>query len=343
MIVDGVLRDWGERTSYGTVKGRKGRNIFGGRYSKSAKEPKLPGRQKLSATTKRAPEVMVKITGSGKDMRGIKGHLDYISRHGKLEVEDERGLVYHGKEDVLELRDSWKGTGIPSEKGVRREVFNVMVSMPPGTDREAVKKAARNFASEVFENHQYVFVAHNDEKHPHVHIAVKAVDLDGIRMNPRKADLQQWREVFASELREQGIEANATPRMARGVIKKAERQVVRHINKEHAQGKRKAPAKVTVAQREEAEWEAAGTKKHSNPAQSKIVERRKQIQRDYGDVARALAKSASTEDKRLALSIVDFVKQMPPVTTQHQQRVTELKKQMEKQGRTVYLYEDKSR
>jgi len=64
-----------------------------------------------------------------------------------------------------------------------------MLSMPPGTDRESVKKAARNFAREVFENHQYVFVAHEDEKHPHVHIAVKAVDRDGIRMNPRKADL----------------------------------------------------------------------------------------------------------------------------------------------------------
>lgn len=30
--------------------------------------------------------------------------------------------------------------------------------------------------------------------HPHVHFTVKAADLDGVRLNPRKADLRRWRD-----------------------------------------------------------------------------------------------------------------------------------------------------
>ena len=56
----------------------------------------------------------------------------------------------------------------------------------------------------------------------HVHLAVKAVDPDGARLNPRKTDLQHWRETFAEKLREQSIDANPTPRKARGVAQKAE-------------------------------------------------------------------------------------------------------------------------
>lgn len=57
----------------------------------------------------------------------------------------------------------------------------------------------------------------------HVHLAVKVVDPDGVRLNPRKTDLQHWRETFAEKLREQSIDANATPKKARGVAQKAEK------------------------------------------------------------------------------------------------------------------------
>jgi hypothetical protein len=36
-----------------------------------------------------------------------------------------------------------------------------------------------------------------------------------VRLNPRKADLQRWRERFAHELRERGVEAEATRRASR--------------------------------------------------------------------------------------------------------------------------------
>lgn len=336
--VDGVIKDWGERVDYGRVRSRaqdrKGKNIAGGRYSKPEPIKKPAGREKLAATVRKAPEVMVKISGGGKDMRSIKAHMDYISRNGDVELEDEQARVHQGKEDVRAVRDDWRGGGIPYEDGKKREAFNIVLSMPPGTDRTSVKIAARAFASELFGNHQYVFAAHDDEKHPHVHLAVKAVDLDGVRLNPRKADLQHWRETFAEKLREQGVEANATPRAVRGVVKKAEKQAIRHIDREHAKGRRKAPARVSTSQRETAELEVRVGRKHVNPAQDNIIARRKSVQRDFGVVARALA-GGDREDKKLALAVVEFVGRMPPVTSRHAELVESLRRTpaLEQQGR----------
>lgn len=338
--IDGVLRDWGETASRSAAKAKKAkkvRNIAGGSHTKPAKSlhiSALSARNKLSATVRKAPEVMVKISGGGKDMRSIKAHFDYISRNGDVELEDEQGRVHQGKEDVRSVRDDWRGGGIPYESGKRREAFNIVLSMPPGTDRASVKEAARAFAAELFGNHQYVFAAHDDEKHPHVHLAVKAVDQDGLRLNPRKADLQHWRETFAEKLREQGIEANATPRQVRGQVKKAEKQAVRHIDREHAKGKRKAPARVSAAQREAAELEARGGRKHLNPAQPKLIEQRKQVQQDFGTVARVLA-TGDQDDKRLAVEVVQFVQQMPPVKTRHAEQVEALQRAAVQGGKGV--------
>jgi len=66
---------------------------------------------------------------------------------------------------------------------------------------------------------------HSEEKgkhgvHPHVHLVVKAEhEYDGSRLNPRKADLQRWRERFAEYLAELGVAATATRREDRGFVK----------------------------------------------------------------------------------------------------------------------------
>ncbi len=328
-VIDGIIKDWGERLSYSPVKGSKGRNIRSGGSTKAAKPSPPSGpatKEKVARTAKKTAEVMVKISGGGKNMKHIKAHMDYISRNGDVEIEDENGDIHQGMEAVRDVRDSWaKGKiGIPYEGEKRKEAFNIVLSMPPGTDRQAVKDAAREFAKEQFGNHQYVFAAHDDEKHPHVHLAVKAVGHDGIRLNPRKGDLQFWREQFAEKLRDQGIEANATPRRARGIVQKAEKQAVRHIDAEFEQGKRKEPARVTKAQKRDAEAEAATGKKRTHPAQDKISVARKDTQKAYGQIARALV-TGEAEDKQIALDIVQLVKTMPPVVTKHEALVQSLR------------------
>ena len=57
-------------------------------------------RQKLSDMVRRAPQVMVKLARAPKGMRGISNNLSYISRDGKLDIEDQDGQIIAGKEAV---------------------------------------------------------------------------------------------------------------------------------------------------------------------------------------------------------------------------------------------------
>jgi len=313
-VIDGILKDWGDRLDWGYAFGRKCRNIRHGavKIARPVRTSAPPVGLKIALTVKKAPEVMVKISGGGKNMRQIKAHMDYISRNGSVELEDENGQTYMGKEDVQDVRDAWaKGRiGLPDEGGTRKEAFNIILSMPAGTDRQSVKDAARAFAAQEFEQHQYVFAAHDDEKHPHVHLAVKAVGKDGVRLNPRKADLQHWREVFAEKMREQGVDANATPRKARGIVQKPEKQAVRHLVRRGAVSTARAGFQADV------DHEIAGRAIKENPAQDKISATRKEVQHVYGQIARALAQG-DAQDKALALNVVQFVQQMPAPITKH--------------------------
>ena len=68
-------------------------------------------------------------------------------------------------------------------------VHKLMFSMPPGTPPDKVLGAVRNFAREEFwGQHRYAFALHTDEDHPHVHLVLKAVSEQGVRLNIKKAD-----------------------------------------------------------------------------------------------------------------------------------------------------------
>src|ERR1039458_4008931 len=110
-------------------------------------------------TVRRAPQVMVKVTGGGRGMRAIAAHLRYITRNGTLEIEDDRGVVERGKDTLLDIERQWQFGGARiDDVGNRREAFNVMLSMPRGTDPQTVLFAAREFAKIEFADHRYVMV-----------------------------------------------------------------------------------------------------------------------------------------------------------------------------------------
>jgi type IV secretory pathway VirD2 relaxase len=104
--------------------------------------------------------------------------------------------------------------------GGRRQtklVHNIILSMPSGTSPNRLLAASRDFAREEFAlKHRYAMVLHTDQAHPHVHLVVSAYNIEGTRLNIRKADLRRWREQFARHLRQHGIQANATPAQIRG-------------------------------------------------------------------------------------------------------------------------------
>jgi hypothetical protein len=218
--IDGILVTWGDRLFYPS-----------NRLVKSKPQPKLTDgathqraaaiRQHIAATVlRRAPQVMVKVTGGGRGMRAIAAHFKYISKNGRLQIEDERGDTVRDKEALPELADDWRYGGSliedDAQPGARRQAFNIMLSMPRGTDPLAVQRAAREFAQAELADHKYVMVLHDHQANPHVHISVRAESKHGKRLNPRKADLQRWRETFADKLRGWGVDAEATRQATRG-------------------------------------------------------------------------------------------------------------------------------
>jgi hypothetical protein len=128
-----------------------------------------------------------------------------------------------GKDTLRDLADEWRfgGSLIPddAEPGYRREAYNIMLSMPRGTDPLTVQRAAREFALAELADHKYVMVLHDHQANPHVHISVRAESRRGKRLNPRKADLHRWRETLAEKLRGYGIEAEATRQATRGALR----------------------------------------------------------------------------------------------------------------------------
>jgi hypothetical protein len=196
--------------------------------------------ERMGSSGRGAKEVLVKISGGGRDADGVQAHFEYIDRHGKLDIETDHGEVLQGKTAATELINDWaldygSVPGAPHSRskvgpdGKRREprqAFNIVLSMPAGTPPQKVLQAVKKFAREEFAHqHRYAMALHAEEKdkhgmHPHVHLVVKAEhEYGGSRLNPRKADLQRWRERFAEYLTELGVAATATRREDRGFVK----------------------------------------------------------------------------------------------------------------------------
>ncbi|MEZ5663164.1 MAG: conjugal transfer protein TraS [Burkholderiaceae bacterium] len=289
--LDGVLITWGDRLFYP-----------GNRVVKVKPSPRLSGdaarqraaviRQRIAATVvRRAPQVMVKVTGGGRGLRAIAAHFRYISKNGRLEIEDQRGEIRRGKDVLHDLAEEWRFSGsyIPdgAEPGHRREAFNIMLSMPRGTDPLTVQRAAREFAQVELRDHKYVMVLHDHQANPHVHISVRAESMLGKRLNPRKADLQRWRETFAEKLRGYGVDAEATRQATRG--RSTSYPDIWQLKAQEGGRLREARFDGSSGEKSRAWMEG--------------------VVRGWQHIGQALAQSSDPRDVRLAASIAGFVQE----------------------------------
>lgn len=285
--IDGVLVQWGERLFYPASRIVKPDGTP--RLSKPNRPSAAVIRQRIAATVaRRAPQVMVKVTGGGRGMGAIAAHLRYICKNGQLRMEDDRGVVREGKEAMHDLAEQWRVSGslIP-ETSHRREAFNIMLSMPGGTDPQIVLKAARGFANRELRDHHYVMVLHEHQANPHVHLSVKAESISGKRLNPRKTDLHRWRETFAEQLRGYGVEAEATRQASRVVNRRDEpiwRAKAKQFGRENP-GQEQAPPPFT--------------RSHSEAMQA------------WAHIMKALDASDEPKDKELAQRVARFVTETP--------------------------------
>jgi hypothetical protein len=292
--------------------GRGGPSESGGRLTPAQVE-------QIRRTARRTPEVIVKVLPRGSnDLKAAGKHLDYIGRYGKLDLETDDGERVSGRTgrallddwdlDIDDVRRQATLAGTDDRKPPKL-VHKLMFSMPPGTPPEKVLRAVRNFAREEFwGEHRYALVLHTDEAHPHVHLALKAISEQGVRLSIKKATLRHWRSEFARNLRTLGVEANATERAVRGETRKAKKDGIYRAglrgDSSHARARAEAVASELLN----------GTLRAS-PGKSKLINTRRDVEVGWRATSDILIAQGHPE---LAAQVRNFLDHMPPPITERE-------------------------
>lgn len=297
-----------------------------GRGGSNAPLSAAEARAKLERIVRKAPEVMVKISGKQHGARHLAEHFGYISRHGKLEIRSSEGEIITDETRLKAIAADWDmldqamnahGKGRPTS-------MSMVLSMPGGTtDAATIHDAVQAFARVEFEGQfSYMVALHTDTANPHVHLTVAAQGADGTRFNPRKADLHHWRESFAHELRQRGIAAEATPRRARGHVQKRVRSPAHHLEARTAGQGRDLDLNRLIEERAQAFARSQNPERRVEDVLA--LGRQKQIRGAYADAAAALAATGKDEDRALAEEIAGFVADMPPAVSRRLERAREI-------------------
>jgi hypothetical protein len=298
--------------------GRGGPRETGGRLTSAQLE-------QIGRTVRRTPEVVVKVLPRASNgLKAVGKHLDYIGRKGELELETDDGERLSGRtgKDLLDdwdldIDDVRRQATLAATQGRKppKLVHKLMFSMPPGTPPDKVLGAVRNFAREEFwGRHRYAFVLHTDELHPHVHLVLKAVNEQGVRLNIKKATLRHWRSEFARNLRSLGVEANATERAVRGECRKAKKDGI------YRAGLR-GDSTYVRAQAEAVAAELLKGNVRAEPDKHTLMDTRKAVEVGWRAVANLLAKDGHQD---FATDARRFIDTMPPAKTEREIIASEL-------------------
>jgi hypothetical protein len=270
----------------------------------------------IRRTVQRAPEAVVKVLPrDSNDLKAVGKHLDYIGRYGKLDLETDDGERLSGRTG-LALLDDWdldiddvrRQATLGATKGRKppKLVHKLMFSMPAGTPPDKVLGAVRNLAREEFwGQHRYALTLHTDEPHPHVHLVLKAVSEQGVRLNIKKATLRHWRSEFARNLRLLGVEANATKRAVRGETRNAKKDGIYRASLRGDSTYLRAQADAVAA-------ELLNGDLRVEPGKPTLLATRKEVERGWRATSEILASQGHGD---LATRIGIFVAQMPPPQT----------------------------
>ena len=273
----------------------------------------------IRLTVNRTPEAVVKVLlRRSNDLIAVGKHIDYIGRRGNLELEGDDGERLQGRVGAALLED-WDldiddvrrqgSLAAASKRNPPKIVHKLMFSMPPGTPPQKVLSAVRNFAREEFYGqHRYAIVLHTDEPHPHVHLVLKAVSEEGVRLNIKKATLRHWRSQFARHLRGLGVAANATERAVRGESRSAPKDGIYRATLRSDSTYLRAMAEVA------AKGMIVGGGARTEAGKRTLLETREAVRLGWQSVANNLV---AYGDRKLAAEVIDFVGGLaPPLTAQ---------------------------
>ena len=185
---------------------------------------------------------------------------------------------------------------------VRRARITQPMLRPPGRagDAAAYAQLARivRRAPEVMVK---VTGSTRDGGHPHVDLTVRALGSDGMRLNPRKADLEVWRQRFAQALRVRGVEAEASPRRARGVLLRAEPTPIRKLRERGEAG--------TTFEWQDRQRNTA-KKDKAKQWETNQRDRRARVLRALSAEAVALARSNRSIDRAMGLALTEHLRRI---------------------------------
>ena len=284
--------------------------------------------EQIRRTVSRTPEVMVKVTGGAgaNSARGIVAHFNYVGRRGDVDIETDGGQRLRDKDAGKQLLGEWdldvelhRRRPELAAAYVRRPpklVHRLVFSMPAGTPPKKVLEAVREFAREEFgQVHRYAMALHTDEPHPHVHVVVKAVSEHGVRLNIRKETLRRWRQAFAKQLRTQGVAANATSRVLRGISN------TRKTDGIYRAAKRGASTHMRLKVTEAAQL-LNGSHIHLDHGKTRVMKTRADVVHGWLATEQLLNHQGERE---LANAARRFADNLPPAKTEREQLADELR------------------
>lgn len=209
------------------TKDQAARNIllFGDKIVRTKPSTKA-GAAQAARIARKAPQTMVKVSKATYGASHTFSNFTYISRNGEVAMFDQDGVEISEVAAMRALAEEWRALNYDAAELDSRhaspDARRLILSMPRGTDPDTVLQAVRASARQLFEdNFDYVYALHTDEgkgksPHPHVHLTIRASGHDGTKLAFGPDDLLYMRRVFAAELRERGVDADATPQIARG-------------------------------------------------------------------------------------------------------------------------------
>jgi hypothetical protein len=281
--------------------------------------------QLIARTIRSTPEVVVKVTGGGTQVGGVAAHVAYIGRRGEFEIETDEGERVQGRDAHKALIKDWH---LELSRGQYRRptklVHNLVLSMPASTPPEKLLAAARTFAREKFAvQHRYAMVLHTDQRHPHVHLVVKAErELGQERLHITNPMLRGWRADFAQALREQGIAANATPSVLRGRTKRNNRDGLCRAQSRGASTLLRSRVRAIAD-----EFAHIGT--IQDPARPGLLETRNAVRAHWARTAEVLEAQG---EARLADKVRDFARQLPAVLTDKERLAMQFARHLRERG-----------
>ena len=158
--------------------------------------------------------VRLQVSLPGHGVSGAQNKLDQLIQKGAA-VRTETGAVVSNVAETAKLAKSWK-RDMHSHGG--RDLMHAMISARANENVESFTEAVRAHLATQFADHKYTFGIHTDKAqgsrgHIHAHVLVAVKSQSGVRYNPNKEQLLDWRQSWAEVARAHGLRIVATQAM----------------------------------------------------------------------------------------------------------------------------------